>query len=45
LMRATSHPLKWIAVEAGYASAQHFSSSFRRHAGMSPSRWRANRPD
>ena len=45
LMRVTAQPLKWIALEAGYASPQHFSSSFRRHAGMSPSRWRADRPE
>jgi AraC-like DNA-binding protein len=43
LLRTTAHPLKWIALEAGYGSPQHFSSSFRRHTQMSPSRWRADR--
>jgi len=45
LMRVTNHPLKWIALEAGYASPQHFSSSFRKLAGMSPSRWRSDLPE
>jgi len=40
LMRATDNPLKWIAIESGYASLQHFSSSFRAHVGIAPSRWR-----
>ena len=43
LLRTTTQPLKWIAHEAGYASPQHFSSSFRKHTQMSPSRWRADR--
>jgi AraC-like DNA-binding protein len=42
LMRETENPLKWIAIESGYASLQHFSSSFRAHVGVSPSRWRSN---
>ena len=42
LMRETESPLKCIAIESGYASLQHFSSSFRAHVGVSPSRWRAN---
>jgi AraC-like DNA-binding protein len=41
LMRITHNPLKCIALEAGYLSSQRFSSDFRRHTGMSPSRWRA----
>ena len=43
LMRGTENPLKWIAIESGYASLQHFSSAFRAHVGVSPSRWRSNR--
>jgi len=42
LMRETDNPLKWIAIESGYASLQHFSSSFRAHVGVSPSRWRSS---
>ncbi len=47
LLSATEQPLKWIAIEAGYGSLQHFSSSFHAHVGMSPTRWRilaAERP-
>jgi AraC-like DNA-binding protein len=43
LMQETDNPLKWIAIESGYASLQHFSSSFRAHVGLSPSEWRATR--
>jgi len=43
LMQETSHSLKWIAIESGYASLQHFSSSFRARSGLSPSAWRARR--
>jgi AraC-like DNA-binding protein len=45
LMRETDNPLKWIAIESGYASLQHFSSSFRVHVGVSPRRWRSNQDD
>lgn len=41
LMHETNNPLKWIAIESGYASLQHFSSSFRARVGLSPSAWRA----
>jgi AraC-like DNA-binding protein len=41
LMLKTDNPLKWIAVESGYTSLQHFSSSFRARVGLSPSAWRA----
>jgi len=41
LMQETDNALKWIAIEAGYASLQHFSSSFRAREGLSPSEWRA----
>ena len=41
LMQETNNPLKWIAIESGYASLQHFSSSFRARVGLSPSAWRA----
>jgi AraC-like DNA-binding protein len=40
LMRETNRPLKWIAIESGYASLQHLSSSFRAQVGVSPTRWR-----
>lgn len=43
LMRETGNPLKWIAIESGFASLQHFSSSFRARVGESPSAWRAGR--
>ncbi|MBP1853028.1 helix-turn-helix domain-containing protein [Rhizobium halophytocola] len=33
-------PLTTLAAEAGYADAAHFSRSFRRHVGMTPSAWR-----
>jgi AraC-like DNA-binding protein len=42
LMTETTRPLKWIALEAGYASPQHFSSAFRAHTGISPKRWRVS---
>ncbi len=41
LMHETNNSLKWIAIESGYASLQHFSSSFRARVGLSPSAWRA----
>ncbi|HLW78804.1 MAG TPA: helix-turn-helix transcriptional regulator [Terriglobia bacterium] len=41
LMQETDKPLKWIAIESGYASLQHFSSSFRARVGLSPGAWRA----
>jgi AraC-like DNA-binding protein len=41
LMQETDNPLKWIAIESGYASLQHFSASFRARVGLSPSAWRA----
>lgn len=40
LMRDTSHSIKWIALESGCASLQHFSTFFRDHVGVSPSQWR-----
>jgi AraC-like DNA-binding protein len=42
LMTETTQPLKWIALEAGYGSPQHFSSAFRAQVGISPRRWRAS---
>jgi AraC-like DNA-binding protein len=42
LMQETDKPLKWIAIESGYASLQYFSSSFRARVGLSPSAWRAD---
>jgi len=41
LMQTTDDALKAIAIESGYASLQHFSSSFRHHIGVSPARWRS----
>jgi len=41
LLRMTANPLKCTALDAGYASPQHFSASFRKHTRLSPSRWRA----
>ena len=43
LMQETDNSLKWIAIESGYASLQHFSSSFRARVGVSPSAWRVGR--
>jgi AraC-like DNA-binding protein len=43
LLRETDHAIKWIAIECGCASLQHFSGFFREHEGMSPSRWRIER--
>ena len=43
LMRETGNQLKWIAIQSGYASLQHFSSSFHTQVGVSPSRWRVNK--
>jgi AraC-like DNA-binding protein len=40
LTQETNDPLKWIASESGYASLQHFSSSFRARLGLSPGAWR-----
>lgn len=34
-------PIKRVASASGYPSVQHFSNVFRRHAGMSPSQFRA----
>jgi AraC-like DNA-binding protein len=41
MMRQTDRPLKWIAVESGYASLPHFSAAFRAGTGLSPGQWRA----
>ncbi|HVT09638.1 MAG TPA: helix-turn-helix transcriptional regulator [Polyangia bacterium] len=43
LMEETDQSLKYIALESGYASLQHFSSSFRARERQSPSAWRAGR--
>jgi AraC-like DNA-binding protein len=45
LMRDTSHSIKWIALESGCASLQHFSTFFRDHVGVSPSQWRTGERD
>jgi AraC-like DNA-binding protein len=40
LLRDTNYSIKWIALECGCASLQHFSAFFREHEGVPPSRWR-----
>ena len=40
-LRSTSSPLSEVALLAGFADQAHFSNVFRRHVGMSPSRYRA----
>lgn len=39
-MRLTDAPLSTIALEAGFASQQHFSTAFRKAYGTPPSTWR-----
>jgi len=36
LLRSTSRPIFDIAMDAGYATATHFSQTFRRHWGVTP---------
>jgi AraC-like DNA-binding protein len=43
LLLDTDAPLTTIALDVGCASLQHFSATFRKHAGMSPSAWRKKR--
>jgi AraC-like DNA-binding protein len=42
-MLDTDDPLTAIALDAGFASLQHFSGLFRKARGASPSSWRAQR--
>lgn len=39
----TDDALTTVALDVGFASPQHFSASFRRYAGETPSAWRARR--
>jgi AraC family transcriptional regulator len=41
LMRRTSQPLAWIALEVGFTDQSHLTSVFRRETGMTPGRFRA----
>ena len=40
LLRGSSQPVTKIALSLGFASSQHFSSQFKRAAGMTPKEWR-----
>jgi len=40
LLRTTSDSIQNIAARSGFSSIAAFNRNFRRHAGMSPSRWR-----
>lgn len=40
LLAASDAPVGEIAMRCGFASASHFSTVFRRHAGASPRAWR-----
>lgn len=44
-LRETSKPVKQIAYAVGYDSEEAFSRAFKREFGVSPGRWRENRPD
>lgn len=41
-LRDTATPIAQIAQDAGYSSVQHFASSFRKEAGVSPGVWRSH---
>ncbi len=40
MLLGNDQPLTAVAAEAGFADHAHFSRVFRRHMGMTPSRWR-----
>lgn len=40
LLRETTLPVGEIALETGFANVYYFSNAFRKHSGMSPSRYR-----
>jgi AraC family transcriptional regulator len=42
MLSESRKPLKVVAVEAGFATPSHFSASFRRAIGCSPSEYRSN---
>jgi AraC family transcriptional regulator len=41
LMRRTSQPLAWIALEVGFTDQSHLTAIFSREIGMTPGRFRA----
>lgn len=43
LLARNEHPIKEIAVLAGYADVHHFTRAFRKHTGQTPGRYRAKR--
>jgi AraC-like DNA-binding protein len=45
LLLETSEPLVTIALAVGFQSQAHFSTVFKRFAGLSPNRWRAANRD
>src|SRR6202008_2860377 len=45
LLLETSEPLVSIALGVGFQSQAHFSTVFKRFAGMSPNQWRAANRD
>jgi len=42
-MLDSDDPLTAVAIDAGFATLQHFSAAFREATGESPSAWRAKR--
>ena len=40
LLRDEKRTVEEVAFELGYEHAQHFSSGFKKHFGVSPSQWR-----
>jgi AraC family transcriptional regulator len=43
LMRESDVSLSQVALAAGFSDQAHFSNTFRRATGTTPSRWRSNR--
>ncbi|MBO9606066.1 MAG: helix-turn-helix transcriptional regulator [Paenibacillaceae bacterium] len=43
LLAETDEPITELAFRLGYPSSQHFATVFKRHTGMTPSRWRLSR--
>jgi AraC family transcriptional regulator len=40
-LAATETPLALLAAEAGFADQSHFTRAFKRHAGLTPARYRS----
>jgi len=40
LLETTSQPITQISLDLGYATSQHFATSFRRITGRTPTQWR-----